>query len=198
MSMPVFLAVVIIVLILFCGEWRISFTVAANVLHNEYNVCMYIFGISIIRLNISYDDFVPSLKYVWIKINDKRMGISLTFDENNKDSIAHYMSNPIAKAVDIKYIRTDALIGAAGFDSESALVVQFMRMALASCVSWLKSMQKLDFAGNVKAVFGKDSLSIYIFGIIGATPANIIYSFIAAYFEKHNRKKVVRRSVKGA
>ena len=79
-----------------------------------------------------------------------------------------------------------------------ALVVQFMRMALASCVSWLKSMQKLDFAGNVKAVFGKDSLSIYIFGIIGATPANIIYSFIAAYFEKHNRKKVVRRSVKGA
>lgn len=196
--MSVFLTVAIIILTLICGEWKISFTVTANVLKNKYNVCLFIFGISIIRLDISYDGFVPSLKYVWLKINDNRTGVSLTFDENDKDSIAHYMSNPLAKAIDIKYIRADAFIGAAGFDSESALVVQFLRMALASCVSWLKSMQKLDFAGNVRAVFGKDSLKISVFGIIGTTPANIIYSFISAYFEKNNRNRVVRRRVKGA
>lgn len=183
--MSVVLTLSLIAIIVFCGEWKTVFSVYADVLSNKYTINICVFGINIMRTEISYDGFVPALGYIWLRSGDKRIGISLTGDENERDSLRHYLASPLAAALDVKSLRIDAGIGAAGYDAESALLAEAARLFAAVFVSGLKSMQKAEISGSVHAAFGKDMLELYIYGIIGATPANIIYGFIAAFVKKH-------------
>ena len=182
--MAIFLTVTILVITVLCGEWRASFTAEADITGKKYLIKVMVFGVSILRLDISPDGFAPALGYVWLRVNGKRRGISLTTDESDKDSIIRYLRNPLTDALDVHRMSLGVRIGAAGYDAESALLVQLVRMAAAAGVTVLKGMQRVDFSGRIRADFGKNTLRIYAKGIMGACPANIIYGFAAAAVRK--------------
>ena len=181
--MSVLFTVILIVLLALCGEWRASIRAEADILANECTLTVNVFGLSVIRVRISLDGFMPAQRYLWLKANGNRIGISLTADASVKDSIVNYLNNPLAGAIDVKTLFVKVRLGAAGFDAESALAVQFVRLLLAAGVTMLKGMQRVEFRSDVRTA--KDNAAkLYVFGIIGVSPANIIYSFAAAFAKK--------------
>lgn len=197
--MSVFLTVLVISLAFVCGEWKASVRAESDELPFECAVSIYVFGVSIIRLRISFDGFVPALRCVWLKVNGRRLGISLTFDENDKNSIAGYLSNPLAKAVDIKSLFVKLRLGIAGYAGSTVIAIQFIRLALSAALTVLKGMQRVDFRSDIRADFGKNRAKLHVFGIIGLSPVNIIYSFAAAFVKKvRHSARFARRREKGA
>ncbi len=191
--MTVFLTALIFVIIAVCGEWRASFELRADITAGTCRIKVCVFGISIIRLDLAFDGFTPALGYVWLKANGRRVGISLTADESDRDSVLRYLHNPLADAVDVYRMRVGVRLGIAGYDAETAFAVQIMRMAAAAGVTMLKGLQRVEFSGNIRADFGKNGAYLHAKGIMGASPANIIYSFAAAAARRASAAKRMMR-----
>lgn len=189
--MSVFLTVAVIVISALCGEWRMSVRFYADLLANEARAEIYVFGLSVKRVRLAFGGFSFVAGCLWIEVNGERKGIAVG---KGGDGITKYMKNPFARSVDVKYLRTDALIGADGFDFETAVVVYAARLAADVAVGLLRGMQQAAFERHIMPVFGKNSAKISIFGIICAVPANIISGFAAAAIKKARVGQTARRA----
>lgn len=191
--MSVFLCVSILILTLFGAELQASVDFHANLLKNAMDVKIMAFGISIMRVKVSFIELDLANKYVWIKINKKSLGIALTTDRDNKDSILNYMTNPIINAIDFKYFDLFVNAGICENPFMTAMLLQTVRMGFASVVSYIKNRQDLETDKSFVMNYFENVLKIGFFGIISITLANIIFSFFVAIVRKIRTNMKTRR-----
>lgn len=192
--MSVFLCISILLLTLVGADLQASVDAHADILKNTIEAKIMVFGISIMRVRVSFIEFDLKNRYVWIKINNKPTGIALTVDKNNKDSILNYMTNPIMNAIDFKYFDLSVTVGRMNNPFFTAMVLQAVRTGYAALVAYIKNRQDLDTDQKFVMNYAEDMLKIDFFGIISITLANIIFSFIVAIIRKIKDKLKRRRT----
>ncbi len=186
--MSVFLCVSILVLTLLGAELQASVRLHADIPKNRIESKILLFGLSIMRVIISFSELDIANKYVRLKVNGKEIGIALTTDRDNADSVINYMTNPIMNAIDFKYFNLTVTAGVNNDPFASAMLLQVMRTAYASAVAFIKNRQDLDTDQRFIMNYANNNFEAEFFGIIGLTIANIIFSFFVALARKIKNK----------
>lgn len=194
--MSVFLCVSILLLTLVGADLQASVGLRADILKNSIEAKIMVFGISIMRVRVSFSEFDLKNRYVWLKINKKPIGIALTTDKENKDSILNYMTNPIMNAIDFKYFDLSVIVGRINNPFLTAMVLQTIRTGYSAFVAFIKNRQDLDTDQSFVMNYTEDTLKIDFFGIISITLANIIFSFFIAIIRKIKDNLKKRRKSK--
>lgn len=199
-TVSVFFCILIIFLTLLGTDLKASVKLEANVLNNAYFLKIFIFGVSIMRVIVSLSEVDIRNRYIWLDINGKPIGIALTTDRENKDSILNYMSNPLVAAIDFKYFDFSITLGRKNNPFATAMALQAVQSVYASVVAVIKSRQDLATKQNFTMDYTDNVLKFDFFGIISLTLANIIFSFLSALtkkiktaFEKNRRNKYDHR-----
>lgn len=182
--MSVFLCITIISLTFFGADLRLSAAFDADAANNDYFVKIYIFGISVIRITVSFVGFDIATRYLRLRLNKKEIGIALTADRSNKDSVLNYMSNPLMSAIDFRYFDLTVILGSAGNAFLSAMALQTIKSAYYSLIAVVKNRQDLDTDGRFIMDYAGNNVKLRFYGIISITPANIIFSLIIALSDK--------------
>lgn len=182
--MSVFLCITIILLTLFGADLRMSAAFDADAANNDYFIKLYFFGISVIRITVSFVSFDIRSRYLRLRLNKKEIGIALTTDRTNKESILNYMSNPLMRAIDFRYFDLTVIMGAAGNAFLSAMALQVVKSAYHSLVAVVKNRQDLDTDERFIMDYAGNNVKLRFYGIISLTPANIIFSLIIALSDK--------------
>lgn len=187
--MSVFLCTAIIILTFLGADLRMTLDLRAAATKNDYFMKFILFGISIIRVRISYDGFDLGKRYLWLKINGRSVGIALTADMLNPDSVFNYISSPILKALDFKYINLKLTLGIANDAFLSAMALQLIRSVYYSAVAVIANRQILKTEEKFIVDCAGNNANIELIGIISLTPANIIYSLFKAFGRKMRATK---------
>lgn len=193
--MSVFL-VVIIITISFLGSELQSSVIAESNSPEKVYLRVFLFGISLIKMTIEVARLEPENAHLYLRVNGKLVGISLTPDRTDKDSIVNYLTSPLMKAVDIKYVDICAEIGVKNGNFAAVMIAEMLRAIYCAFTSFIKSKQVLSEKHRITADGRENRLFISFFGIIRVTPANIIYSLFAAYARKLRFMRNAERKVK--
>lgn len=193
--MSVFL-VVLIILVSFLGSEIQSSAIAESHAPDRISLKAFVFGISILKLDIVLEKLEPSSARLRFDVNGKKIAVSLTPDKTDKDSVANYLTSPLMKAIDIKYSDLRADIGVKNGDFAAVLIAEALRTAYCSFVSFIKSKQLLSEKHVITANGRENMLYIRFFGIIRVSPANIICSLFAAFARKARFARAAKRKVK--
>lgn len=182
--MSVFLCITIIFLTFFGSDLRVSAAFDADAANNEYFIKLYFFGISILRITVAFVGFDVKNRYLRLRLNKKEIGIALTSDRTNKDSILNYMSNPLIGAIDFRYFDFTVIVGAADNAFLSAMALQVIKSIYFSFVAVIKNKQDLDTDEKFIMDYVGNNVKLRFYGIISLTPANIIFSLLIALSDK--------------
>lgn len=189
--MSVFLCISIISLAVFGADLRITVSADVDAVKNEYFAKIYVFRLSIMRVIISFIEFDIIHRYLWLGINGRAVGLALTADRSNADSILNYMSSPVLGAVDFRQFDLRVSVGSAENAFVAAMALQSIRTAFAVIVAYIRSRQHLAVREEF-VMEGEKSLKLRFHGIISLTPANIIFSLLTAAGTKAARSKEVK------
>ena len=180
--------IILISLTLLTVDISITFDLNVDILKNVYYVKLYLYGLSIMRIPIKLIKFDIKSRYLLLKIKHKIVGIAFTMDRENQDSILNYLASPIMKLIDIQYFNMETSIGKRGNALATALILQGVRIAVASAISYLKSSQNVIATEQYIPCYNDDVLRSKIFCIISLTPINIIFSVVDAIINKFKNK----------
>lgn len=193
--MSVFLCLTIVILTFLGADMRMTLDLRVAATKNDYFMKFILFGISILRVKISYDGFDLAKRYLWLKINGRSVGIALTADTLNPDSILNYITSPILKALDFKYINLKLTLGIANDAFLSAMALQLIRSVYYSAVAVIANRQILKTEEKFIIDYAGNNVNVELIGIISLTPANIIYSLFKAFGRKAKASKAREVSV---
>ncbi len=193
--MSVFLCLTIVILTFLGADMRMTLDLRVAATKNDYFMKFILFGISILRVKISYDGFDLAKRYLWLKINGRSVGIALTADTLNPDSILNYITSPILKALDFKYINLKLTLGIANDAFLSAMALQLIRSVYYSAVAVIANRQILKTEEKFIIDYAGNNVNVELIGIISLTPANIIYSLFKAFGRKVKASKAREVSV---
>lgn len=177
------------------ADMRMTLDLRVAATKNDYFMKFILFGISILRVKISYDGFDLAKRYLWLKINGRSVGIALTADTLNPDSILNYITSPILKALDFKYINLKLTLGIANDAFLSAMALQLIRSVYYSAVAVIANRQILKTEEKFIIDYAGNNVNVELIGIISLTPANIIYSLFKAFGRKVKASKAREVSV---
>ncbi len=192
--MSVFFVIVIVTVAFLGSELQASVVFKSSAPDKMY-LKVFLFGISIIRIGMKIEKLMPSSAYLFVRVNGKRTGISLKPDRTDKDSIINYLTSPLFKAIDIKYMDIFAEIGVENGNFAAVMIAELFRAAYCAFTSYIKSKQLLAEKHVFTANGKQNKLFIRFFGIIRVTPANIIYSLFAAFARKMSFMRAAKRKV---
>lgn len=192
--MSVFLCITLIALTFFASDLRLSAAFDADAANNEYFIKIYFFGLSVLRMSVSFKHFDLRRRHLTLGINKKEVGITFTADRNDKDSVLNYMSNPLMSAIDFRYLDLTVIMGGADNAFLSAMALQLVKSAYFSLVAVIKNRQDLDTDEKFIMDYAGNNIKLRLYGIISITPANIIFSLLTALIDKLSsvRKKEAR------
>ena len=181
--MSVFFVVAVIVLS-FLGSELQSSAVFESRAPDKIQFKAFVFGISVIKLKIAILEAEPEVACLRTEINGKTVRLSLRPDRTDKNSLASYLTSPLFKTVDVKYMETVAEVGVKKGNFAAVMIAGAMRAAYCAFVSFVKSRQLLAEKHVFRANGNENKLFVRFFGIIRVAPANIIFSLFSALAEK--------------
>lgn len=174
-------------------DMPLSLRFVGDFLANDIYIKIMIFGISAIKIKAEFIEFDVFRRYLWLRIKGKTVGIALTADTDNQDSVLNYLANPILKFIDFRFFDINIAIGVAKNAFLTAFIVMGIKSLIFSVISVIKCSQTLKTYERFNAVYGNNCVKADFFGIISMTPANIIFSFVYASIDKIKKQIKIRR-----
>jgi len=151
----------------------------ANLFDNDGNFVVKLFFITLTKgkLHLGQDDEEYN-SLIIERRGDKKTGIHLNADKEDKQSIVSHMNAPLFRNMLIRDIEVDFHFGKSNDAFFTTMSIVGIKAVYNTVISILKSRQSFSHRSKFVPTFNTDKLEIEFKGIISISIADIIYSFI--------------------
>jgi len=179
--MTALIVILCVILLVYIINFTLFFRVKgkADLFDNDGNFVVKLFFITLTKgkLHLGQDDDEFNSLIIERK-GEKKTGVHLNADKEDKQSIVSHMNAPLFRNVLIRDIEVNFRIGKSNDAFFTTMSIVGIKTVYNTVISILKSRQSFSHRSKFVPAFSEDKLEVEFRSIISISIADIIYSFI--------------------